>query len=130
MLDFLIDIIGEIFGSGAEDAIEEGIAAVTDAVTEVDWSSLIGDVISTSLLIAGAISVASITESAIREQLRNRAELKNKGVKSAVVKDFIEQAGYTEITLAALNAQNQQVGTFKMKAKSSSGVKKGTKVYA
>lgn len=118
MLDILFDIIGDLFESAA------------DAVADVDWSSLISEVLSDSLLIVGAISVASITQDAIREQMRNRSELKNKGVKSAVIKDYIEQAGYTEITLAALNAQNQQIGTFKMKAKSSSGVKKGMKISA
>lgn len=130
MLDFLIELIGDIFGAGAEEVIESGVEAIADTVTDIDWGSLIDGVISTSLLVAGTIAVASITENAIREQMRNRAELKNKGVKSAVVKVFIEQAGYTEITLAALNAQNQQVGTFKMKSKSVSGVKKGMKISA
>lgn len=95
----------------------------------IDWSTVISGVIDSGLLIATTITVASITEDAIRNELRNRHELKNKGVQSAVVKDFIQQSGYTEVTLAALNANNQQVGTFKMKASRSSGIEKGDKVW-
>lgn len=120
MLDWIIETICDLAG----DLFEAGV----DAVSEVDWSSVISGVISTGLLVAATITVASITEEAIRSQLRSRQELRNKGVTSAVIQDFIQQSGYTEVTLAALNAQNKQVGTFKMRASSASGVKKGDKI--
>lgn len=125
MIDWILDILGELFDSGVEVVSEIGEAAF-----EVDWGSVIEGVISTGLIVAATITVAQITEDAIRKEIRNRQELKSKGVKSAVVQDFIQQAGYTEITLAALNSQNQQVGTFKMRAKSSSGINKGDKICA
>lgn len=116
MLEWLIDIIGDLFESGAE------------VIEEVASSIDISEVISTGLLIAGAITVANLTEQTIRNELKNRQELKNKGVTSAVITDFIQNNGYTEVTLAALNTNNQQVGTVKMKAQSSSGIKKGDKI--
>ncbi len=86
------------------------------------------EIISTGLLIYGAISVASLTVDTIQNELSRRQELKSKGVTSAVITEFIMQNGHTEITLAALNAQNIQVGTVKMKAKSSCGIQKGIKI--
>lgn len=120
MLEWLLEVVGDFLG----DLFESGAEVVGDLVSSVD----IGEVISTGLLIAGAITVANLTESAIRNELNKRQELKNKGVTSAVITDFIQNNGYAEVTLAALNANNQQVGTVKMKAKSSSGIKKGDKI--
>lgn len=125
MIDWIFDILEALFDGG-----EEIVSGIGDAVSEVDWSSVIDGVVSTGLIVAATITVAKITEDAIKNEIRNRQELKGKGVKSAVVQDFIQQSGYTEITLAALNSQNQQVGTFKMRAKSSSGIKKGDKICA
>lgn len=120
MLEWLLEVAGDFLG----DLFESGADFVGDLVSSVD----IGEVISTGLLIAGAITVANLTESEIRKELNKRQELKNKGVTSAVITDFIQNNGYAEVTLAALNANNQQVGTVKMKAKSSSGIKKGDKI--
>lgn len=120
MLEWLLEVAGDFLG----DLFESGAEVVGDLVSSVD----IGEVISTGLLIAGAITVANLTESAIRNELNKRQELKNKGVTSAVITDFIQNNGYAEVTLAALNANNQQVGTVKMKAKSSSGIKIGDKI--
>lgn len=117
MFDFLIDLVESVFDCAG------------DTVSEIDWSSVIDGVISTAPLVLATIVVASITEESIRNELKNRSELKKKNVTSAVVKDFVQQAGYTEITLAALNAQNQQVGSFKMKAKSSHNIAKGDKIW-
>ena len=127
MIDWLIDLIGDLFDSGADLVADMG-ADVADAATAIDWSSVIDGVISTGLIVAGVITVASITEDTIRGQMRNRPELRNKGVESAVVKDFIQQNGYTEITLAALNKQNQQVGTFKMKSSRVEDIELGDKI--
>lgn len=127
MIDWLIDLIGDLFDSGADVVADIG-ADVADAATAIDWSSVIDGVISTGLIVAGVITVASITEDTIRGQMRNRPELRNKGVESAVVKDFIQQNGYTEITLAALNKQNQQVGTFKMKSSRVEDIELGDKI--
>lgn len=127
MIDWLIDLIGDLFDSGADLVADIG-ADVADAATAIDWSSVIDGVISTGLIVAGVITVASITEDTIRGQMRNRPELRNKGVESAVVKDFIQQNGYTEITLAALNKQNQQVGTFKMKSSRVEDIELGDKI--
>lgn len=120
MLEWILEVVGDFLG----DLFESGAEVVGDLVSSVG----IGEVISTGLLIAGAITVANLTESAIRNELNKRQELKNKGVTSAVITDFIQNNGYAEVTLAALNANNQQVGTVKMKAKSSSGIKKGDKI--
>ena len=120
MLEWLLEVAGEFLG----DLFESGAEVVGELVSSID----IGEVISTGLLIAGAITVASLTESAIRNELKNRQELKNKGVTSAVITDFIQSNGYVEVDLAALNANNQQVGTVKMRAKSASGIKKGDKI--
>lgn len=119
MIDWIIDILDGILSPDNIPPIES-----------IDWGGLIDDVISTGLIVAATITVAKITEETIKDEIRNRQELKSKGVKSAVVQDFIQQAGYTEITLAALNSNNQQVGTFKMRAKSSSGINKGDKICA
>ncbi len=96
-----------------------------------DGGAVIGtafDVISTALLIQGVVYVASLTVDSIRSELNNRRELKAKGVTNVVIQDFINQSGYTEISLAALNAQNQQVGTVKMKTSGYSNVKKDQKI--
>lgn len=119
MIDWLIDLISNIF-DGAEGVVDE----IVDGVSSID----IADVVSTGLLVAGVITVASLTEDAIRSELSRRQELKNKGVTSAIVTDFISKNGYTEISLAALNNKNQQVGTVKMRAQSSSGIKKGSRI--
>lgn len=126
MIYCIIDILGDVW---------EWIEGVIDGASPVpldgiDWGDLIEGVISTGAIVAGVITVASITKESIRSQMRNRPELRNKGVASAVVKEFIQQNGYTEITLAALNKQNQQIGTFKMKSSCVEGIKKGDKILA
>lgn len=120
MLEWLLEVAGDFLG----DLFENAADFVGDIVSSVD----ISEVLSTGLLIAGAITVSNLTENAIRNELNKRHELKNKGVTSAVITDFIQNNGYAEVTLAALNASNQQVGTVKMKAKTSSGIKKGDKI--
>ena len=116
MLDLLFDFLSDIL-EGAGDVIG-------DLVSSID----IGEVISTAALVAGVITVASLTETAIRNELNRRQELKGKGVTSAVITDFIKQNGYTEITLAALNNKNEQVGIVKMRGNKTSGIKKGDKI--
>ena len=116
MIALIIDLLSDLFDAGV------------DAASEIDWGSVIDGVISTGLILAATITVACITEDAIKNQLRNRQELKSKGVESAVVKEFCQQSGYTEVTLAALNSKNQQVGSFKMRAKQVTGIKKGDKI--
>ena len=115
MLDFILEILGEIFDWGS-DAID----TVVDVASNVD----IGDV----LLIGSAIYVANLTVSSIQNELRNRQELKAKGATQVIIKDFINKSGYTEVSFAALNAQNKQVGTFSMKGRSCSGLYKGQKI--
>lgn len=116
LLEFVGDFLGDVFEDGAE--------LIEDVVSSVG----IDEVISTGLLIAGAITVVNLTEASIRNELKNRPELKNHGVTSAVITDFLQNNGSIVVTLAALNATNQQVGTVKMKAKTSSGIKKGDKI--
>lgn len=122
MLEFLLECAGDLI-----ESVGEFIGELFGEAGEVVSTINIGDVISTTALLGGAITVASLTESVIRNELSKRQELKNKGVTHAIVQDFVQSNGYTEITLAALNAQNQQVGTVKMKAQSSY-VKKGDKI--
>lgn len=87
------------------------------------------DVVSTAFLIQGVIYVASLTVDSIRSELSNRRELKDKGVQHVqVLQEFINQSGYTEISLAALNAQNKQVGTVRMQTKGYTNVKKGDRI--
>ena len=124
----MIEFLGDLIEWGI-DLLSDAGETILESAAEVDWSSVIDGVISTGLLVATTITVASITEDAIRNELRNRQELKNKGVQSAVVQEFIQQSGYTEVTLAALNSQNKQVGTFKMKARSTSGIEQGDKIW-
>ncbi|MBE6320642.1 MAG: hypothetical protein E7075_06710 [Bacteroidales bacterium] len=122
MLEFLLECAGDLI-----ESVGEFIGELFGEAGEVVSTINIGDVIATTALLGGAITVASLTESVIRNELSKRQELKNKGVTHAIVQDFVQSNGYTEITLAALNAQNQQVGTVKMKAQSSY-VKKGDKI--
>lgn len=119
MIDFIIDILREIFDWGG-DAIE----AVGDTVVDVASNVDLGDV----LLIGSAIYVANLTVSSIQDELRNRRELKAKGATQVIIKDFINNNGYTEVSFAALNAQNKQVGTFSMKGRSCSGLHKGQQI--
>ena len=120
LLGELIEWIGDLFDGGdVIDSVVDGGAAVIGTAF---------DVISTALLIQGVVYVASLTVDSIRSELNNRRELKAKGVTNVVIQDFINQSGYTEISLAALNAQNQQVGTVKMKTSGYSNVKKGQKI--
>lgn len=122
MLEFLLECAGDLI-----ESVGEFIGELFGEAGEVVSTINIGDVIATTALLGGAITVASLTESVIRNELSKRQELKNKGVTHAIVQDFVQSNGYTEITLAALNAQNQQVGTVKMKAQSSY-VKIGDKI--
>ena len=119
MLDFIFEILGDIFDGGS-DAIE----AVGDTVLDVTNNIDLGDV----LLIGSAIYVANLTVSSIKDELHNRQELKAKGAIQVIIKDFTNNKGYTEVSLAALNAQNKQVGTFSMKGRSCSGLYKGQKI--
>lgn len=88
------------------------------------------DILSTALLIQGAIYVTSLTVDSIKSELSNRRELKNKGVTNVVIQDFIRQNGRTVVSLAALNAQNKQVGSVNIESKSSdySSLKVGQKI--
>lgn len=116
----LFEWIGDLFDGDVVDvdptAVGGGAAAVITAF----------DVISTVLLIQGVLYVASLTADSIQSELSNRRELKDKGVQHVqVLQEFINQSGYTEISLAALNAQNKQVGTVRMQTKGYTNVKKG-----
>lgn len=119
MLDFILDILGDIFDWGG-DAIESVGETVAEVASNVD----LGDV----LLIGRAIYVANLTVSSIKDELRNRQELKAKGATQVIIKDFINSNGYTEVSFAALNAQNKQVGTFSMKGRSCTGLHKGQRI--
>lgn len=99
-----------------------------EGIVDIFTGDGIAEVIGTSLLISGAIMVAELTVDSIQSELKRRQELKGKGVTQAIITDFVRNNGYTEISLAALNAKNQQVGTVKMKARFSSGIKKGDKI--
>lgn len=126
MLDLLFELGGDLIEWVGE--LFDGGDAVAGAIGGSDLIASAVDIVSTALLIQGAIYVASLTVDSIRSELNNRRELKAKGVTNVVIQDFINQNGYTEISLAALNAQNQQVGTVKMKTKGNSTVKKGQKI--
>lgn len=115
MLDLIWDAIEALFDWGAE---------AVDTVAEVASNVDLGDV----LLIGSAIYVTNLTVNSIRDELKNRQELKAKGATQVIIKDFINQSGYTEVSFAALNAQNKQVGTFSMKGRSCSGLYKGQKI--
>ncbi|MBD5194925.1 MAG: hypothetical protein HDS71_08865 [Bacteroidales bacterium] len=119
MLDFLIDLIGDLFSDGA-DLISDTASTVGDVVSNIDLSDV--------LLIGSTIYVANLTVSSIKDELHNRQELKAKGAIQVIIKDFTNNKGYTEVSLAALNAQNKQVGTFSMKGRSCSGLYKGQKI--
>lgn len=119
MIDFILEILSDIFDWGS-DAIETVGETVVDVASNVD----IGDV----LLLGSAIYVTNLTVSSIRDELRNRRELKAKGATQVIIKDFINSNGYTEVSFAALNAQNKQVGTFSMKGRSYSGLHKGQRI--
>ena len=119
MIDFFLELLGDLFESGGE-VIESVGETVGDVVSNVD----LGDV----LLIGSAIYVANLTVSSIQDKLRNRRELKAKGATQVIIKDFINNNGYTEVSFAALNAQNKQVGTFSMKGRSCSGLHKGQRI--
>lgn len=117
------------------DLLGDLIEGVIDFFSDGGGGEVIGDVIaggfsvlSDALLIGSVVYVASLTADSIRSELSNRRELKAKGVTNVVIQDFINQSGYTEISLAALNAQNQQVGTVKMKTSGYTNVKKGQKI--
>lgn len=127
MLDLLLDLGGELIdwvgdlfdgGDAISGVVDGGAAVLSNAF----------DVLSTVLLIQGVVYVASLTVDSIRSELCNRRELKSKGVTNVVIQDFINQNGYTEISLAALNAQNQQVGTVKMQSRGTVNVRKGQKI--
>jgi hypothetical protein len=86
----------------------------------------LGDV----LLIASTIYVTNLTVNSVRDVLRNRQELKENGATHVIIKDFIDSndRGYTEVSFAALNEQNEQVGTFSMEGRSCSGLYVGQKI--
>ena len=120
LLGDLIEWIGDLFD------VSEGVTDVVGGGADI--LNIAFDVVSTALLIQGAVYVASLTVDSIRSELNNRRELKNKGVTNVIIQEFIEKNGYTEISLAALNAQNQQVGTVQMRTKGSSNVEKGQRI--
>ncbi|MCH5176044.1 MAG: hypothetical protein J1F40_09165 [Prevotellaceae bacterium] len=120
LLGDLIEWIGDLFD------VSEGVTEVVGGGADI--LNIAFDVVSTALLIQGAVYVASLTVDSIRSELNNRRELKNKGVTNVIIQEFIEKNGYTEISLAALNAQNQQVGTVQMRTKGSSNVEKGQRI--
>lgn len=115
MLDLIWEAIQALFDFG-EGAIEN----IEELANGVDLSD--------ALLIGSAIYVANLTVSSIQDELKNRKELKAKGATQAVIKDFLTNNGYTEISLDAFNAQNKQVGTFSMKSRSCSGIYKGQRI--
>lgn len=119
MLDFLIDLLGDLFESGSE-IVESFGETVVDTVSNVDLSDV--------LLIGGAIYVANLTVSSIQDELRNRKELKAKGATHVIIKDFINKSGYTEVSFAAMNAQGKQVGKFSMQGRTCSGLRKGQQI--
>lgn len=121
LLGDLFEWIGDLFDGGdVIDSVVDGGAAVIGTAF---------DVISTALLIQGVVYVASLTADSIRSELSNRRELKDKGVQHVqVLQEFINQSGYTEISLAALNAQNKQVGTVRMQTKGYTNVQKGDRI--
>ena len=90
MLDLIWDAIEALFDWGG-DAI--------DTVAEVASNVDLGDV----LLIGSAIYVTHLTVNSIKDELRNRQELKAKGATQVVIKDFINQSGYTEASRYLLN---------------------------
>lgn len=119
MLDFLIELLGDLFEEGGE-IIESVGDTVVDAVSNVDLSDI--------LLISSAIYVANLTVSSIQDELRTRKELKAKGATHVIIKDFINKSGYTEVSFAAMNAQGKQVGKFSMQGRSCSGLYKGQQI--
>lgn len=108
------EFIGEIFGSGVGEAVAEGATAVAS-------------VAAAAMLVSGVIAVVSLTVDSIRNELRNRKELIDKGVLSVVVADFIKYSDCTVITLDALDAANNTVGRVKMKGTNCS-VSKGQRI--
>lgn len=55
MIDLIIDLLSDLFDAGV------------DAASEIDWGSVIDGVISTGLILAATITVACITEDAIKQ---------------------------------------------------------------
>lgn len=119
MIDFLIDLIGDLFSDGAE-VIGDTVSTVSDVVSNIE----LGDV----LLIGSVIYVANLTVSSIQDELRNRRELKAKGATQVIIKDFLESHGCTVVSMDAYNAQNKKVGVLSMECRSYSGLYKGQKV--
>ena len=127
MLDLLFDLGSDLI-DWVGDFVDGGDAVGGAAVGTELLSNAFEDV-STALLIQGVIYVTSLTVDSIRSELSNRRELKGKGVKHVeVLKEFIDQSGYTVVSLAALNAQNQQVGTVNMRSKGYTDVHKGQRI--
>lgn len=119
----MIELLGDLI-EGVIDFFSDGGGG--EVIGDIAAGSL--DVISDALLIGSVVYVTSLTVDSIRSELGNRRELKAKGVTNVVIQDFINQSGYTEVSLAALNAQNKQVGTVKMKTKGYANVHKGQKI--
>ncbi len=121
MIDLLIEI-----GATIVDFFTDNGGEIIDGLSTIG----IEEVIATTLLVAGAIKVTELTEESIRNEIRRRKELTTKGAKGAVVLDFIKKNGKTTITLAALDAKNRQIGSFKMESNYCSDIKKGSKILA
>lgn len=125
MIELLGDIIEwvvDIFDGG------EVVSGIVEGGGELLSTAF--DVVSTALLIQGAIYVTSLSVDSIKLELSNRRELKNKGVTNVVIQDFIRQNDRTIVSLAALNAQNKQVGSVNIESRSSdySSLKVGQKI--
>lgn len=120
MFDFILELLADLFSDGTGEMVA-GVAG------EIATGAI--EVVSTALLIGGAITIFSvITEEVVQRQLRNRKELKDKGVTSVIVKDFIKHSDRTTVSLAALNAQNQQVGTLQIESRQGVNLKKNQRI--
>ena len=125
----MIELLGDII-EWVVDLFDGGEAVPGIVEGGGDLLSTAFDVVSTALLIQGAIYVTTLTVDSIKSELSNRRELKNKGVTNVVIQDFIRQNGRTVVSLAALNAQNKQVGSVNIESRSSdySSLKVGQKI--
>lgn len=117
MLDFIIDILEEVFDWG------------TETISEVNWTDVAETAINTGLLVATVITVTEISQDTIKREIRTRPELKDKGIMSVLIEDIKEKEGDTVVYLSAVNRQGDTVGALQMQGKSCRGLKKGDRVY-
>lgn len=114
MIDFLFDAIGDLW-----DNIED----MWDSISDTDLPSVPIDV-EDMLLIGGAIYIANITASSIKDELRKRKDLPKNGTQ-VVFDDFFEKNGQTEISVKILDPKFKVVGKTTIKGKTCSGIYKG-----